>query len=69
MKALTTEEKGQELVKFLQGKESKFAVFGQPKVVVQPLIKKGLIHSDTFKYTGGATLTEKGRTFIHTSKA
>ena len=38
-----------------------YAIFGIEKEVVKPLIKLGYLHSDTYKYTGGATLTSIGR--------
>lgn len=38
-----------------------WAVFGIGKEVVKPLIAQGLIHADTYKFTGGATLTKEAR--------
>ena len=34
------------------------AFFGQPKEIVNPLIKRGLLHKDTYKFTGGAKATK-----------
>lgn len=45
-------------------KPAGYAIFGIEKEVVKPLIKKGWIHADTFKYTGGATLTKVGEEML-----
>ena len=65
---LTIEEKQGVLMSVLcEGifnQPEKYAIFGIEKEVVGPLIKKGWIHSDTFKYTGGATLTKAGKEML-----
>lgn len=66
-KQLTISEKQEVLLNVLRSNKENFAVFGVEKEVVLPLIKRGLIHRDTFRFTGGAKLTMKGRvidTFI-----
>lgn len=65
-KQLTTKEKGEVLINVLLESKPGTAVFGVHKDVVNPLIKKGFIHKDTFKYTGGATLTAKGKELKNT---
>ncbi len=65
-KPLTIEEKQEVLLNILKESEPGKAFFGVEKDVVNPLIKKGIIHKDTFKYTGGATLTLEGREFVKT---
>ena len=42
------------------------AYFGLPKLFVDPLIKKGLIHKDTYKFTGGAIATKKAKELYNT---
>jgi len=42
------------------------AYFGLPKFFVDPLIKKGLIHKDTYKFTGGAIATKKAKEIYKT---
>lgn len=67
MKLTTAEKQGILLGSLLEGefKHSQgYAIFGIGKDVVKPLINKGWIHSDTYKFTGGATLTEAGRTLL-----
>jgi hypothetical protein len=58
-------EKQQMLLEHLAAKEPQYAVFGQPKEIVNPLIKRGLIHKDTYKFTGGCVITAKGRTLMN----
>lgn len=65
-KPLTIEEKQEVLLNVLKESDPGIAVFGVDKDVVKPLIKKGMIHSDTFKYTGGARLTTEGHKFVKT---
>ena len=64
-KQLTIEEKQEVLIQALKEGEAQhpqgYAIFGISKEVVQPLIKSGVLHKDTYRYTGGAKLTEKGR--------
>lgn len=65
-KPLTVEEKQEVLIQALKEGEAEnpgkgYAIFGIEKEVVQPLIKRGVIHSETYRYTGGARLTQKGR--------
>lgn len=60
-KKLTIEERQEILLNVLRSNNDQFAVFGVEKEVVMPLIKEGKLHSDTFKFTGGAKLTLKGR--------
>ncbi len=60
-KQLTIEEKQEVLLEVLMSRDENFAVFGIEKEVVKPLIKQGKIHADTYRYTGGARLTKKGR--------
>lgn len=60
-KFLTTEEKQEEVLKFLREHGTDFALFHLDRAVVKPLIKRGLIHADTYRFTGGARLTAKGR--------
>lgn len=38
-----------------------WAIFGIGKDVVKPLIEKGYLHADTYRFTGGAKLTKQGR--------
>jgi len=67
MKQLTIEEKqGIVMSTLLENEYNKpgYALFGIEKDVIKPLIKKGWIHSDTYKYTGGATLTNAGRAML-----
>lgn len=67
-KQLTIEEKQEELLKALQEGEVEhpqgYAIFGIEKEVVKPLIASGVLHKDTFRYTGGAKLTQKGRDYL-----
>lgn len=60
-KQLSLKEKQDILLDVLKTNGTDFAVFGAEKEVVKPLIKAGKIHADTYKYTGGARLTSKGR--------
>jgi predicted transcriptional regulator len=45
----------------LMERDEDFAVFGVGREIVNPLIKAGKIHKDTYRYTGGAKITKKGR--------
>lgn len=63
MASLTIQEKGDTLMTVLLEMPEDHAVFGVSKDVVTPLIKQGYLHADTYKYTGGAKLTKKGRTY------
>jgi hypothetical protein len=61
MNKLTVEEKQEILLDVLRHNDEQFAVFGIEKEVAMPLVKKGLLHKDTFRFTGGCKLTTKGR--------
>jgi len=67
-KPLTIEEKQGVLMDALLEGELKnpkgYAIFGIEKEVVKPLIKKGWLHHDTWKYIRGATLTQAGRAML-----
>ena len=45
-----------------------YAIFGIEKEVIKPLIRLGWLHSDTYKFTGGATLTAIGRQIAATKE-
>lgn len=61
--ALTIKEKQDILLTELlkHPKADNWAIFGVEAAVVNPLIKKGYLHADTYKHTGGAALTAQGR--------
>jgi predicted transcriptional regulator len=65
LKQLSIAEKQEVLLAVLKDNIGKgIATFGVGKDVAGPLIKKGLIHKDTYKFTGGCILTAKGVLFV-----
>ena len=69
MKKLTIEDRQAVLLQVLKDNiGTGIATFGVTKDVVSPLIKQGLIHKDTYKYTGGCTLTKRGQNYVKTIK-
>ena len=44
--------------------EPEKAFFGVGKDIVKPLVKAGFVHKETWKYTGGAKITNFGKTAI-----
>jgi len=65
-KQLTIKERQEVLINVLLEGGEKYAIFGIEKEIAKPLIEKGYLHKDTFRYTGGATLTKKGRELKNT---
>ncbi len=65
-KQLTIEEKQEMLIQALKEGEIEnphkgYAIFGIEREIALPLIKEGILHKDTYRFTGGATLTKKGK--------
>lgn len=63
---LTIKEKQDVLIKALkegvaENNSMQYAIFGIEKDVAMPLVKSGILHKDTWRYTGGAVLTKLGR--------
>lgn len=68
-KQLSIEEKQQVLLEVLKGNiGTGVATFGVEKEVAGPLVKKGIIHRDTFRYTGGCILTKQGIEHVNEGK-
>ena len=58
-KQLTIKEKQEVLLELLKNNPEKKAYFGIEKEVALPLVKAGILHRDTYRYTGGCILNSK----------
>lgn len=59
-KILSIQDKQEVLIQVLrEHTEPGYAIFGISKEIANPLIKAGILHKDTYKYTGGCTLTKQ----------
>lgn len=57
---LSIKDKQEVLIKELESlKGTGTALFGVEKEVAAPLVKSGVLHKDTWKYTGGCILNSK----------
>lgn len=61
---ITIKDKQRMLLSELLRNGNDYAIFGVGADVVKPLIAKGYLHADTFKFTGGAKLTTDGRNYL-----
>lgn len=58
---LSIKEKQEVLLEILKNNPERKAYFGIEKEVAEPLVKQGILHKDTWKYTGGCILNSKNK--------
>lgn len=57
--ALSIQEKQEILIQVIRENGPDVAIFGVEKAVAQPLVKKGILHKDTYRYTGGCKFAKR----------